>query len=43
LEMWRRFWIRRKTGLVPVLPGMLLGLLAYLFLRLILPICPLAG
>ena len=38
LELWRRFWIRRKTGLIPALPGLLLGLLAYLFLRLILPI-----
>lgn len=38
LELWRRFWIRRKTGLIPALPGLLLGLLAFLFLRLILPI-----
>ena len=38
LELWRRFWIRRKTGLIPALPGLLLGLLAYLFLQLILPI-----
>ena len=38
LELWRRFWIRRKTGLIPALPGLLLGLLAYLFLRLTLPI-----
>jgi len=38
LELWRRFWIRRKTGLIPALPGLLLGLLAFLFLRLVLPI-----
>lgn len=37
LELWRRFWIRRKLGLVPALPGLLLGLLAFVFLRLILP------
>ena len=38
LELWRRFWIRRKTGLIPALPGLLLGLLAFLFLRLVIPI-----
>ena len=38
LELWRRFWIRRKTGLIPALPGLLLGLLAYLFIRLSLPV-----
>lgn len=37
LELWRRFWIRRKTGLIPALPGLLLGLLTYLFLQLVLP------
>ena len=38
LEMWRRFWIRRRMGLIPALPGLLLGLLAYLFIRLFLPV-----
>ncbi|MEP0805641.1 MAG: hypothetical protein HRF47_09135 [Chloroflexota bacterium] len=34
LEVWRRIWIRRQTGLIPALPGLLLGLLAFLLLRL---------
>jgi hypothetical protein len=38
LELWRRFWIRRRIGLIPALPGLLLGLLAYLFIRLSLPV-----
>jgi hypothetical protein len=38
LELWRRFWIRRRNGLIPALPGLLLGLLAFLFLRLVIPI-----
>jgi hypothetical protein len=35
LEAWRRIWIRRQAGAVPALPGLLLGLLAFLLLRLI--------
>jgi hypothetical protein len=35
LEIWRRIWIRRQRGLIPALPGLLLGLLAFLLLRLI--------
>jgi hypothetical protein len=38
LELWRRLWIRRRMGLIPALPGLLLGLLAFLFLRLVIPI-----
>jgi hypothetical protein len=38
LELWRRLWIRRRMGLIPALPGLLLGLLVFLFLRLIIPI-----
>jgi hypothetical protein len=38
LELWRRLWIRRRNGLIPALPGLLLGLLAFLFLRLVIPI-----
>jgi hypothetical protein len=30
LEVWRRFWIRRRAGLIPALPGMLLGILIYI-------------
>lgn len=36
LELWRRFWIRRKTGLIPALPGLLLGILAYVTMRMAL-------
>jgi hypothetical protein len=35
LEIWRRIWIRRQTGPIPALPGLLLGLLVYLTFRLI--------
>ncbi len=35
LEIWRRIWIRRQTGSIPALPGLLLGLLVFLFLRLV--------
>lgn len=35
LEVWRRIWIRRQTGSIPALPGLLLGLTVFLFLRLI--------
>ena len=34
LEAWRRFWRKRQGGPVPALPGLLLGILAYLLLRL---------
>ena len=36
LEVWRRVWIRRQTGPIPALPGMLLGLFAFLLLRVFL-------
>ncbi len=35
LEIWRRIWIRRQTGSIPALPGLLLGLLAFLLFRLL--------
>jgi hypothetical protein len=35
LEVWRRVWIRRQTGSIPALPGMLLGLLVYIAIRII--------
>ncbi len=35
LELWRRIWARRQSGPIPALPGMLLGLLVYIVLRLI--------
>lgn len=35
LELWRRIWIRRQGGSIPALPGMLLGLLFYVILRVI--------
>jgi len=38
LEVWRRLWIRRQTGSIPALPGLLLGLLLFLFLRLLLQV-----
>jgi len=36
LELWRRFWIRRRTGSIPALPGMLLGLMIYLSMRILM-------
>ena len=36
LELWRRLWVRRQQGDIPALPGLLLGLIAYLLLRLFL-------
>ena len=36
LEVWRRVWVRRQHGDIPALPGLLLGLIAYLLLRLCL-------
>ena len=39
LEVWRRFWSRRQSGSIPALPGLLLGIVAHIFLRhsIILP------
>jgi len=34
LEVWRKVWIRKQSGSIPALPGMLLGLLSFLILRL---------
>lgn len=34
LEAWRRFWVWRRDGPVPALPGMLLGVIVYLIFRL---------
>jgi len=34
LEVWRRLWIRRQMGSIPALPGLLLGLIVWLLLRL---------
>ena len=36
LEGWRRFWVWRREGPVPALPGMLLGLLVFIAGRLVL-------
>jgi len=36
LELWRRFWVRRQTGDIPAVPGLLLGLIVYLLLHLFL-------
>ena len=36
LELWRRLWVRRQQGDIPALPGLLLGLIVYLLLRLFL-------
>ena len=36
LELWRRLWVSRQRGDIPALPGLLLGLIAYLLLRLFL-------
>lgn len=38
LEAWRRLWRLRQAGPVPAIPGMLLGILVYLLLRLFLPL-----
>ena len=37
VELWRRLWVCRQQGDIPALPGLLLGLIAYLLLRLFLP------
>ncbi len=36
LEAWRRIWIRKQTGSIPALPGMLLGIMAYIAIRMIM-------
>mgnify|MGYP000227013067 CR=1 FL=1 len=38
LEAWRRFWRWRQGGPVPAIPGLLLGILAYLLVKLALPL-----
>jgi hypothetical protein len=38
LEAWRRFWRSRQAGPVPAIPGLLLGILAYLLVKLALPL-----
>ena len=38
LEAWRRIWLRRQTSPIPALPGMLLGLIAFLLVRLLFQI-----
>ncbi len=35
LEIWRRIWIRRQSGAIPALPGMLLGILLFILVRII--------
>jgi len=34
LEVWRRLWVRRQRGDIPALPGMFLGLLVYVVIRM---------
>jgi len=34
LELWRRLWVRRQRGDIPALPGLLLGTLFYVLLRM---------
>jgi hypothetical protein len=34
LELWRRVWIRRQSGSIPALPGLLLGMLVYVGLKM---------
>jgi len=38
LEAWRRLWRSRQGGPVPAIPGLLLGILAYLLVKLVLPL-----
>lgn len=33
LELWRRFWVRRQTGSIPAIPGLFLGLLVFIGLK----------
>lgn len=35
LEIWRRVWVRRRTGSIPALPGLPVGLLAFIVGRMI--------
>ncbi len=35
LKVWRRIWIRRRTGSIPALPGLLLGILVYEVVRIL--------
>lgn len=34
LEVWRRVWIRRQSGFIPAIPGLLLGILIYIGIRI---------
>lgn len=34
LEAWRRFWIRRQNGAIPALPGLFLGMVIYIGLKM---------
>lgn len=34
LEVWRRLWIRRQMGTIPALPGLLLGMLVYVLMKM---------
>ncbi len=33
LELWRMIWVRRQTGLIPAIPGLFLGLLVFIGLK----------
>ena len=35
LELWRRLWVRRQTGSIPAVPGLFLGLLFYIGVKLL--------
>lgn len=35
VDVWRRWWVRSKTGPVPALPGMLVGLMIYLSTKML--------
>lgn len=35
LEVWRKIWRKRQGGPVPALPGLLLGILVYLLIRIV--------
>jgi hypothetical protein len=34
LEAWRRIWIHRQIGVMPALPGLLLGILVYVLMKM---------
>jgi hypothetical protein len=34
LDLWRRLWIRRQSSSIPALPGLLLGMLVYVGLKM---------